>query len=976
MNFTDVKNQVDQIAQTLVLVEHGAWETLDGLPELFGDLAAVLMEMGREDEAAASRRCAALGGQLSGGEVDWDAAIDVLGRTLNALQACLADDCSALEADFPIELIDGVAAATVNDEVAVELPADTVADSVQVESETLAVDDSEQGETTAYDNATSCMADDGIMSEFLARQADTLDEVEKMLMSVEQGECEGDLKWLLRFFHTLKGESGLLGMDDVAELCHAAEDMMQGEHLHSCVDRLLDVKDWFVITFKHVSEHGPAPVPLQDMLNLLKTKPENRETPVEAAPVDSASPTETETVEEPVTAPVAAVDFDVPDYTGKNVQDCDVELIQDFIEEAIEHLDASEGHLLSIEEDASDAEALNAVFRGFHTIKGLAGFIELDHVKVLAHKAENLLDMARRDELKLVGNNMDLVFESVDMMKRLVVGLGVAMEGDGHLKLESSLPALIGRLVAVTDGEVQEAVPVTPEPEIVAEEVLDKDEVLAKAKIGGFVPLGKMPKKAAAKPVVQATIATPSPAAASVAPEAKMGVEPARANKSPIKIKEAMRVDAERLDRLIETIGELVIAESMVTQSSEIKGISMSVKLAKDIDHLDKICRELQEIGMSLRMVPVRPVFQKMARLVRDLAKKTNRKVDFVMNGEDTELDKNVVDKIGDPLVHMVRNSVDHGIEANSDDRLKLGKPERGRVELRAFHKGGNICIEIEDDGKGLDKEAIRSKAISRGLLREGENISDRDLFNLIFEPGFSTAKTVTDVSGRGVGMDVVRRNIEELRGVVDISSEVGRGSTFSIRLPLTLAIIEGMVIMVGDEHYIIPTLSVVRLIRPKKEDINHVFDKGEMLAFEGGHLPLFRLSTLFDITECKQNPEEAVVVVVEEDGRKIAIMADELLGQQSIVIKSLGESIQGTDGVAGGAIMSDGNVALILDIAGLIRVAHMVDTTVYEEKEHLEVKAEVINKVESDHDVFDAIAAEVSDQAARNSAKPAPVEV
>ncbi len=434
-----------------------------------------------------------------------------------------------------------------------------------------------------------------------------------------------------------------------------------------------------------------------------------------------------------------------------------------------------------------------------------------------------------------------------------------------------------------------------------------------------------VPVTPAAAPSVAA-----APANASAATPAAEADGESRGGKAPTKVREAMRVDAERLDHLIETIGELVIAESMVSQSPEIKKAGMSVKLAKDLDHLDKICRELQEIGMSLRMVPVRPVFQKMARLVRDLSKKQGREVEFVVSGEDTELDKNVVDKIGDPLVHMVRNAVDHGIEADPNDRLARGKPAVGRIELRAFHKGGNICIEIEDDGKGLDREAILNKAISRGLLREGENPSDRDLFALIFEPGFSTAKQVTDISGRGVGMDVVRRNIEELRGTVDISSAPGRGSTFSIKLPLTLAIIEGMVIRVGQEHYIIPTLSVVRLIRPQRSDLTHVFDRGEMLAFEGSHLPLFRLAGLFDVQDAKTRPDEAMVVIVEDEGRKVGLMADELLGQQSIVIKSLGETMQGTDGVAGGAIMSNGNVALILDIAGIVRVAHQVDTTAH----------------------------------------------
>jgi two-component system chemotaxis sensor kinase CheA len=292
------------------------------------------------------------------------------------------------------------------------------------------------------------------------------------------------------------------------------------------------------------------------------------------------------------------------------------------------------------------------------------------------------------------------------------------------------------------------------------------------------------------------------------------------------------------------------------------------------------------------------------------------------MTGEDTELDKNVVDKIGDPLVHMVRNAVDHGLEPTEQDRLAAGKPAKGRIELRAFHKGGNICIEIEDDGRGLDRDTILAKAVERGLVRDGENLSDREVHNLIFEPGFSTAKQVTDISGRGVGMDVVRRNIEELRGTCEIISEAGVGSRFQIKLPLTLAIIEGMVVSCGGEHYIVPTLSVVRLVRPNRDDLSHVFDRGEMLAYEDQHLPLFRLGQLFGVP-AETDPEKAVVVVIEDEGKKIGLLADELLGQQSIVIKSLGEAMQDTEGVAGGAIMSNGNVALILDVAGLIKVAH-----------------------------------------------------
>jgi len=907
MNNTDVLNLVDQISQSLVFGDRDQAESLKDLPETFGELAAVAREMGREEEAEACRQAIALSVQILDGAVDWDMGMEILAATVNALQSCLADECSAEDAGFPPELASGLPEIEEKeaDQANGEEPADGKAELPGTE-----------------DSESLGLVDESILGEFLSRQIDILQDVEKHLLGIEDGE-EGDEKWLLRFYHTLKGESALLGLGDISDLCHATEDMIQKSSVKSCVDRLLEVNDWFIARIRNISDSSAAPVALDEILDRLQEDLPGEGGHQEAAET-AASDGASEDADGSTSVEVSRMTYEVVGYAGKNILEGDVDLLQDFVEEAVEHLDASEAHLLTIESDPKETEALNAVFRGFHTIKGLAGFIELDHVKDLAHKAENLLDMARRDELDLVGDNMDAVFESVDMMKRLVADVAEAMGGDGLLKEESGLAELMTRLVALTSSE-------TPAPAPEPAPPVEAPTEPAVKKTSGFIPLSNMKKKKTAAPAAAATPAVPAASAQPATGSASKDKAPAAAKKTaqaPVKMKEAVRVDSERLDRLIETIGELVIAESMVTQSQEIKDSQMSVKLAKDIDHLDKICRELQEIGMSLRMVPVRPVFQKMARLVRDLSKKTGRKVDFVMSGEDTELDKNVVDKIGDPLVHMVRNSVDHGIEPDVEDRIKAGKPERGRVELRAFHKGGNICIQIEDDGRGLNKEAILEKALSRGLIREGESLSDREIFNMIFEAGFSTAKQVTEVSGRGVGMDVVRRNIEELRGTVEISSEVGKGSTFSIKLPLTLAIIEGMVIMVGREHYIIPTLSVVRLIRPQAKDITHVFDKGEMLAFEGEYLPLFRLSGLFDVKDAKTNPEKGTVIVVEDEGRKVGLLADELLGQQSIVIKSLGETVQGTEGVAGGAIMSDGNVALILDIAGIVRVAHHEDTT------------------------------------------------
>ncbi len=330
-----------------------------------------------------------------------------------------------------------------------------------------------------------------------------------------------------------------------------------------------------------------------------------------------------------------------------------------------------------------------------------------------------------------------------------------------------------------------------------------------------------------------------------------------------IMVKEAVKVDADRLDRLVDAIGELVIAESMVSESLQERAAADG-EMARQLGLLDKITRELQEMATSLRMVPIKATFQKMARLARDLSVKAGKPVEFVVSGEDTELDKTVVDRIGDPLVHMVRNAVDHGLEASVEARRLAGKPDKGRVDLRAYHRGGNIYVEISDDGRGLDRAAILAKGIERGLVREGETLSDREIYNLIFQPGFSTAKKITEVSGRGVGMDVVRRSIEALRGTVEIRSEAGRGSTFSIRLPLTLAIIDGMIVRVGRERYIVPTLSIIRTVQPAPGDVVSVLGRGEMLAMGGKLLPLHRLDRLYGVPDAEREATRALALVIE----------------------------------------------------------------------------------------------------------------
>ena len=389
-----------------------------------------------------------------------------------------------------------------------------------------------------------------------------------------------------------------------------------------------------------------------------------------------------------------------------------------------------------------------------------------------------------------------------------------------------------------------------------------------------------------------------------------------------MRIKESIKVDADRLNTLIDMIGELVIAESMFSLSPQLRKMA-SPEILSQLGQLDKITRELQQIGTTLRLVPIRATFQKMARLVRDLSKKSGKQVKFVMKGEDTELDKTLVDRISDPLVHLVRNAMDHGIEASPEERTAAGKSALGVVELRAFHRGGSIHIEVQDDGRGLDYEVILKKAREAGLVGDSESLTEREIQNLLFEPGFSTAKNVTSVSGRGVGMDVVRRSIRDLRGTIEIISVPGKGTTFSIRLPLTLAIIDGMVIRCRSERFILPTLAVKRLIRPKDSDYSSIFDQEKVLNIEGNLVPLARLHKLFPRNGSRKEEsgtsEDKVIVVLEHDNQLLALEVDEILGQQQTVIKPLGNAFEFAPCIAGGAIMPDGTVGLILDVGGLI---------------------------------------------------------
>lgn len=388
----------------------------------------------------------------------------------------------------------------------------------------------------------------------------------------------------------------------------------------------------------------------------------------------------------------------------------------------------------------------------------------------------------------------------------------------------------------------------------------------------------------------------------------------------------SIRVDTDKIDKLINLVGELVITQSMITDLGERFTMDQLPILQERVMQLERNTRELQERVMSIRMLPMGTAFQRFPRLVRDLASKSGKQIQLVMAGEETELDKTVMEAIGDPLTHLVRNSADHGLEP-PEERKAAGKPELGTIRLNAYQEGGSICITVEDDGRGLNREKILKKAVTNGVIAEGEALPDDQVWQLIFHPGFSTAEKVTDISGRGVGMDVVKRNIEALGGTVSIKTKEGEGSRLLLKLPLTLAIMDGMTVRIGSEQYIIPLLSVTETIQPKPSELQTMIGHGEVVKLRGEWLPMIRLYQAFSITPTVVDPCKALLVIVESEGERIAVLVDELVGQQQVVIKSLEQNYQKIEGIAGATILGDGHVALIVDVPGIIGLSRKGDS-------------------------------------------------
>jgi two-component system chemotaxis sensor kinase CheA len=600
--------------------------------------------------------------------------------------------------------------------------------------------------------------------------------------------------------------------------------------------------------------------------------------------------------------------------------DADGELLREFVNESYEHLQNIELGVLALEENPKDADTLNSIFRAFHTFKGGSGFLNLTPIRDLAHELESLLDLARNHKLIITSDVIDVILESGDTLKRFVAAIAAQISGKTPpQEIMIPIEALLARVRLFLDQ------PVSPvaftSGSTVPRNVSPPVSLLLNPKAASaVVPAQQMVPPLATSAGVSSPPAAPLASAPAVEPAA---TDPRNGGAGLVK------VDTEKLDSLIDLVGEMVIAQSLIAQDPDICALR-GQQATRNLAQLGRITNDIQRTAMSLRMVPIRATFRKLTRVVRDLSAKQRKEIELSMSGEETELDRNIVEAINDPLVHMIRNAVDHGIEP-TEVRRGRGKSPVGRIHLSAFHQAGKIVIRVKDDGGGLNKDRILRKAIEKNLVEEGEPLSEKDIFKFIFAPGFSTAENITDISGRGVGMDVVRRNIQNLRGKIEVESAEGIGSSFTISLPLTLAIIDGLVVQVGGERFILPTLSVRESFRPSREMLSTLHERGELVNVRGKISPLLRLHQCFDLKPRSMDPCDGILVVVTSGEADRCVLVDGLVGKQEIVIKSLGETFNRSRALAGAAILGDGSVGLILDSDALVNLKMNSSTAAFE---------------------------------------------
>ena len=716
---------------------------------------------------------------------------------------------------------------------------------------------------------------------------------------------------IFRLFHSMKGSAGFLELNNISGVAHAAENLldriragkikMQNDH----VDLLCQSCDFAKEALDHLENHGDdseMAAPAEEMKQLLEDAVAVAEKAAEGNSQNNDQEKPAEEISQPVSEEQSEKDLN--NLTNLITP----EMTNNFVLESDELLQNIEEGLLKWSESPENLEPVSDIFRNVHSFKGNCGFFGFKDPENLTHHMETLLDTLREGSQVTVDNPGEFLLDYLDVIKTALTD--ISQGGKGEIEnLEQHVEA-IKNLAVPRFGEIM------VEKGLVEKETID--EVLEKKNrpVGDYlVEMGKVTQDQVEEALDEQKQRKNTPPAATKAPPK------AKATSSSAK-RQDIRVDLGKLDDLINVIGEMVIAENMLVNNPDLQDLELE-NFNKAAQQMGKLIRELQEMAMTIRMIPVSGLFKRMIRLVHDLSVKSGKKVDLKLFGEETEVDKTVVETITDPLVHLLRNALDHGLET-PEERTEAGKQEKGTVKLSARHEEGEVWITVEDDGRGLNREKILEKAKNKGLIQgDGSDMSDKAIYGLIFHAGFSTADKITDVSGRGVGMDVVKQNLEKIKGKIEVQSKQGQGTQLKLRIPLTLAIIDGMLVRVGKTKCIVPLIAIREIIRPLSKDIT-VTPNGQQLAkIREKFFPIRRLSDVLQKSTDCENIEDSVLVVMEDQGTSFCLQVDEILGQQQTVIKGLSDYIGNVRAISGCTILGNGDVCLILDVGSLIEMEY-----------------------------------------------------
>ena len=756
-----------------------------------------------------------------------------------------------------------------------------------------------------------------IIQEFVQESQDMIEQLEPTIIELGQNTDNETINAVFRLFHSMKGSAGFLEFNHITSVAHAAESLLdlvrsgkmilQPEHvslLCECCDftkeALETVDEHF--TDEAMAEQGEV---MAARFHEAMENPDDNGTPAE----EPETPLPAEDVEElsfEAPEPEAAVEEQLDPSKVQVTDDLTLEItpemVERFVQEADELLETAEQSLLDWEKEPDSQDQVALIFRSIHSFKGNSGFFGYSTLEKLSHQIENVLDIVKSGGSFAAENPFEVLLNSVDALKE---GLSSLTE-NGRDQIDD-IEAHIEALKALPSPRIGE---VLVDKGVVDEETVNEALSQQKKPLGDvIVEMGKATKEQVDEALSsQAQVKKPATPAPKAKPKA-----------SAVK-RQDIRVDLEKLDNLINLIGELVIAENMLIHNPDLEGLELE-SFNKAAQQMGKLVRELQEMAMIIRMIPVSGLFRRMIRLVHDLSVKSGKKVDLKLSGESTEVDKTVIETITDPLVHILRNSMDHGLEP-PNERIAANKSETGIIRLNACHEEGEVWIILEDDGRGLNKDKILAKAITNGLIDgDGSDLTDKEIYNMIFQPGFSTAEKITDISGRGVGMDVVKQNLEKIKGKVDVDSVPGKGTKIKLRIPLTLAIIDGMLVRVGNAKCIVPILSIKEAFRPQPDAITVTPDNEELVRVREQFFPVVRLHELLDTPPEHSALVDAILIVLEYQGRSICLMVDEILGQQQTVIKGLSEYIGNVRGCSGCTILGNGDVSLILDVGNLVEM-------------------------------------------------------